>query len=331
MKPRPTSIIIIVLVAALALAACGGPSTRSVPASSSDTASGEGVTITNVGVTRTFDAPPERVVALHDHTVENLLRLGLEDRIVGIGFAERRDNIAPELREAFDRLNRLGDQLPSLEVVLDTDPDLVYGRESAFHEDELATTDRLDELGIGWFMDTDSAAPGAELDAIIGDLGQLGVLFGVEDAASDVIAELEGRVGAVRAAVADAEVVDVFVFDSGQDDAFTAGANLQTHLVELAGGRNVFDDLDTTWASVSWEEVVDRGADVIVVNDYGDTSADDKIALLRSRPELGDLAAIREDRFVVLDLASVFAGVRNAEAVEVLAAGFHPGVTEDPS
>ncbi len=120
----------------------------------------------------------------------------------------------------------------------------------------------------------------------------------------------------------------MLVYDSGEDAIYTTGKALETQLIALAGGVNVFADLDETWSNVSWEEAVARAPEVIVINDYGQTSAADKIALLKHNPALASMPAIQNDRFVVLPLPSAFEGVRNPDAVRTLAAGFYPELFE---
>jgi iron complex transport system substrate-binding protein len=44
----------------------------------------------------------------------------------------------------------------------------------------------------------------------------------------------------------------------------------------LAGESNVFSDVEKGWASVFWEEVVNRNPVIIVIIDYGDTTAEQK-------------------------------------------------------
>jgi iron complex transport system substrate-binding protein len=95
-------------------------------------------------------------------------------------------------------------------------------------------------------------------------------------------------------------------------------------LIALAGGKNVFDDVAKNWTTVSWEAAVQRQPEVIVINDYGETSAEAKIELLLNNSALADTPAVKNRRFVVLPLPGVFEGVRNPGAVELLARGFYP-------
>ena len=68
---------------------------------------------------------PERVVTIKSSATEMLLALGLADRMVGVGFL---DGVPPEpWTAAAATLPVLSDKLPSQEVVLEAEPDFIYG------------------------------------------------------------------------------------------------------------------------------------------------------------------------------------------------------------
>ncbi|WP_052732140.1 ABC transporter substrate-binding protein [Devosia geojensis] len=163
------------------------------------------------------------------------------------------------------------------------------------------------------------------MDDVYLDIANLGAIFDINDEAEALIDRIRSEIAEVTAVVEDVEEpVTVMVYDSGTDTLYTTGKALQTHLIELAGGVNVFADLDETWANVSWEEAVAKAPQVIVINDYGQVSAEEKIAFLKSNPALATIPAIAEERFVVMPLPSAFEGVRNPDAVRTLASGFYP-------
>ena len=118
--------------------------------------------------------------------------------------------------------------------------------------------------------------------------------------------------------------LQVFVYDSGEDNPFTAANNYMTSLIKMAGGKNVFDDIQKGWAEVSWEEVVNRKPDVIVVVDYGDKTVDQKKNLLLTKRELADIPAIQNKRLIILPLSAASEGVRAPIALKILAEGFYP-------
>ena len=108
----------------------------------------------------------------------------------------------------------------------------------------------------------------------------------------------------------------MFVYDSGEDTAFTAGKYaMPTALIEAAGGINIMDDLDKSWAIVVWEPVVERNPQVIVIVNYGDVTAAQKIAFLKGNPAFAAVDAVKNNRFVVLEYVEATPGPRNSKAV----------------
>ncbi len=273
----------------------------------------------------TFDHVPERVVSFNLHTTENLLALGLGDKMVGRSY----DNaeVLPEFKEEYDKIVQLAEKYPAFEVLLGADPDFVYGRSSAFGEKGVGSVQTFLDNDIMPYVSKATYTAGATMEDTFADFETLGKIFAVEDRAEGIINDMKAQIKMVEDALAgQGEKLKVFVYDAGTDDAFTAGQSLESDIIEKAGGHNVFSNIEKTWVSVSWEEVVESNPDVIVINDYGSTSADDKIKMLKENAALAGVKAIKDDRFVVLPLPSVFTGIRNGDAIEYLARQFYPDV-----
>lgn len=323
-RPRPAAAAV---AAALVLAAtaCGGDDTPEAGA----TAGGEGfpVTVENCGTETTYDAAPERAVVVYQHTTEIMLALGLEDSMVGTAYMD--SAIRDDLADAYEQVPELAERSPSREQVLAAEPDIVVaGWPSAFEDDAAGSRESLADLGIDSYLSTGSCPdfagrPG--LDLVREDVTELGAIFGVSERAEELIAEIEAPLAEVEASLAGVEPVDVFVYDSGTDQAMTTGGRESTTaLVELAGGRNVFADVDEDWADVSWEDVVARDPDVVLILNYGDETVDEKQDFLRSHPVASRLRAVRDGRFVAANLTDVVPGIRNGDVVASMADGFHP-------
>ncbi|WP_439603280.1 ABC transporter substrate-binding protein [Devosia sp.] len=288
------------------------------------------LTIQNGDNTLVFDKAPERAVTLNGHVTELMLSLGLAPKMVGTAYLNH--PILDSLKAEYDAIPILSDGTgsPSLEVVLATGADFTFGRLSAYRDTAVAPVEKLKELGINAYAVKGTLIKGATMDDVYEDIANIGQIFDIQPAAGALIERIRGEIGAVEATIAKAgkPPVKVLVYDSGEDAIYTTGKALETQLIALAGGVNVFADLDETWSNVSWEEAVARAPEVIVINDYGQTSAADKIALLKHNPALASMPAIQNDRFVVLPLPSAFEGVRNPDAVRTLAAGFYPELFE---
>ncbi len=306
---------------------CGSPeqsgqdakATAAVPA-------GFPVTVDNCGVKTTYDKPPSRVVTIHQHPAELMLALGLKDRMVGTAFPD--SAVLPSIEEDYEAIPELAEKEPSFERVLDAEPDLVYGGYgSAFAEKEGRSREAFADAGIDTYLNREYCGKRrVTMKDTYDEIRTIGKIFGVPDRADKLVADLEGRVGKAAAEVEAEPEVPVFVYDSGDKAAFTAGGkSLGTELIRLAGGENVFADLDDVFGDVSWEQVIERRPEVIAIYDYaGAGSVEQKKKFLLSQSALADVPAIRNKRFVVLPLTATLVGIRSAYAVDDLARGLHP-------
>lgn len=277
----------------------------------------------------TFDHVPERVIAANVNTGEQLMALGLGDKIIAT--CSNNARVAEEYREEYESKPSLTDKgQPSFEVVMDLAPDFIYGRSSAFGKKGIASHDTLTENGIMSLSSIEGYKLGADVEDVYQDFYNLGKIFQVEDKANEVVDEMKARIAAVEEKVKDAEPVKVFNFDSEMDGgAYTPGNNFTSKLIRHAGGVNVFEDLEKTWNTVSWEAVVEADPDVIIINDYGNTTHEEKIEQLKTNPALSGLKAVQEENFIIVELPEVFASARIAGTVEKFARGFHPDLFAD--
>ena len=214
---------------------------------------------------------------------------------------------------------------PSLETILALEPDFVYGRSSAFSEKYNTEHDTLSQYGIMSLSSIEGYKLGADLEDVYQDFYNLGRIFQVEERAEELVNDMQAQIAAAEEAVAGQEAIPVFVFDMAQEEgAYTCGNNFTSKLIEHAGGVNIFNDLDTTWATVSWETVVERAPEVIIIDDYGDTSLEEKIAQLKENPALATVPAIQNDRIISVTLCESFASSMTGDMVEKFARAFHP-------
>ncbi|MEC1177118.1 ABC transporter substrate-binding protein [Metasolibacillus meyeri] len=309
----------------LVLAACG--TTEEKPATKEETPKQneqQVITIENNDTVQEYTEAPKRAISLNQHVTEVMLALGLEDSMVGTAYLD--DEIYAPLQEAYAKVPVLADQYPSKEQVIDAEADFLYGGwKSAFGEKGVGTPEELSELGIHTYLQTSSSMLGPKLENIFIDIRNIAKIFRIEDRGEALVAQMTADVEAITAQLpTDQEPLKVLVFDSGEQDVFTAAQNFMNELVTIAGGENIFGDVDSGWATVSKEDAVDRQPEVIVVIDYGATTAEEKINFLKQDPALSTTPAVQNEHFVILPLSAASEGVRAAEAIEILAKGFYP-------
>lgn len=286
------------------------------------------LTVENCGLTQTYTASPERAITMNQHVTEVMLALGLQDRLVGTAYLN--DAILPEFQAAYAAIPVLSAEYPTREALLAVQPDFVYGGfRSAFSEDSGRTRTALAENGANSFLSTAYCAEGpATLEAVYTDIRTIGAIFGVSQRAEALIGQMQAQIDRVQAQLPADEPLRVFVYasgTSGKEMPFTTGSNqIANEIITLAGGRNIFADLNETSGEPDWAEVIARDPEVILIFDDSDTSATQKQAILLGNPALAGISAIRNKRFAVLPTSSVIIGVRNAAAIEQVARVLYP-------
>lgn len=278
---------------------------------------------TYMDMTVTINAEPQRVIAANTNVADQLYAMGLGDRIIGVCY--KNSLINPKYQAEYDAATILAPQAATLEQLIDAEPDFVYGRSSAFSEKNGTTHDTLTKYGIASLSSIEGYKLGADVEDVYTDFEILGKIFNKQERANEIINEMKTKIEGIENAVKDKEVVKVFVFDAIRDEgAYTCGNNFTAKLIRHAGGVNIFEDMEKTWAVVSWESVIDANPDVIIINDYGSQKLEDKIAMLKNTPALQSINAVQNDRIVSVTLCECFASSMTADTVEKFAKVCHP-------
>lgn len=118
----------------------------------------------------------------------------------------------------------------------------------------------------------------------------------------------------------------VFVFDMYKEDQiYTTAAGLESNLIELAGGVNTTrKQADSRWFYTSVETLVAANPDIIIINDYGSQSVEEKIAYITNNPACSDIPAVVNQNILVIPLVSVMQDVRASRACRTMAEYFYP-------
>ncbi|MEM7797807.1 MAG: ABC transporter substrate-binding protein [Chloroflexota bacterium] len=313
----------------LFLVACGGGA--AVPVETEvetvQEASGYPVTIDNCGLEIVYDAPPERAVTMNQAATEIMLALGLEESMIGTAYLD--DAVLPEMETAYNAVPVLSEAYPSQEVLFGSETDFVYGvYRSAFGDEAAGPREELLPLEIGSYLsgvacEDEALRPDkATFDIVYGEIMDIGRIFGVDDRAEALVAEMQAELDAAQATVAELDAVSILWYDSGSDLPFVgACCGTPNMIIEAVGGENIFADAEGNWAEVSWEEVLERNPNAIVIVDASWDPAQDKIDLLTSDPLYSTMTAVQNEAFITIPFSATTLGVRNANAVVDIAAG----------
>lgn len=273
-----------------------------------------------------FSKAPERAISLSGFMTEMFLSLGLEEHMVGYGYQD--NAVLPQYQEALNKVEEISKaENPSKEVVLSKEPDFMTGWKSTFSEKNF-NKEFCDTNGIYIYIPR-SEYPNAGMEEVYADFENMGKIFGVEDRAKEIIATMKSEIASIEEKVADKEKVRVFIFDSGEAAPFTASAGLATDMISKAGGENVFAGTEKNWMEVSWEAVIEKDPEVIIIMDYDASNpASEKEKFLLNYAPIAEVSAIKNERIFTLGLSDVLAGERDVQTIQEMAKRFHPEAFE---
>jgi iron complex transport system substrate-binding protein len=258
-----------------------------------------------------------RVVSLHDVTTELAVALGVGDRLVG---AAEPVDVPAGVAGAIARVPRVGD----LESILAVRPTIVLGLAVVAARDaELVA--RLRERAVAVYL-----GDPASLDDVFALTREVAARIGAGAAGAELADRLAAQVrGGERAspvaAGAPERRVRVFVYDCCDPPFTTGGRTVLNDLIRRAGGDNLFGDLAAGWTHVSWEQVVARRPQLVVIHAYrhdGQGDVADKQRALRAISALAELPA------VVLPLGDSLGGLRSVDGLARLRAAIDARIEE---
>ncbi|EJM98441.1 ABC transporter substrate-binding protein [Phyllobacterium sp. YR531] len=291
------------------------------------------VTVDSCGRSLTFDAAPKRVVVNDINMSEMAFALGLQPLMVGVTGITGWYKLDDAFIKQQGSIPELAPKNPTLENLIAVQPDFFFaGWNYGMRVGGEVTPDTLAPFGIKTLELTESCVhidknrSAATMDLLYGDIEKLGKIFGKEDQSEKLVAGWKTQLAEIKKKVGANSGTRVFLYDSGEDKPFTAGKfAIPTALISEAGGVNIMDDLESNWATTSWETVAARNPEFLVLLDYQDDAGYKKLLdFLRSHPAMKETDAVKNERFVALRYAELTPGPANIEAIEKIAKAMHP-------
>ena len=280
----------------------------------------------------TFTAAPTHAVADGDQMADMLFDLGLADHMAGFTRGACLSTVSEyPARDTVRKLTPDGVNLRNAtkETLIDTGCDFMMGWDSLFSENNFSVSFCLEHGIIPYFPYCCSDS--ATFEDIFKDYEVLGNIFGVQEVAAERIAAMKETLERVKATLGDdiyANPIRVFVYDSGEDAPFTACQGMPGDMIKLAGGISIFDDIQKGWATPSWEEVVERDPDVILILNYDYEDTETKTEFLKNNEFTSQMRAVQEGRIYVANCADMQGSAGSAGTVEIMARQFYPELFE---
>ncbi|MGE4323870.1 MAG: ABC transporter substrate-binding protein [Sphingobium sp.] len=293
------------------------------------------VTVRSCGHASTFAKAPTRAIVGSANMVQTILDLGLIDHFAGVSALRW---TFPHLDAAPEVLKKVRDKeftrdKPGMEGVIGQRPDFYFsGWQYGFSEVTGVTPANLERYGIGSYTLDEScirigARPAISMESTYRDIRALGQVFGVRARAEEIIGRQQAILAAIQSRIGTDTPRPRMMFCSGciSDSAprTSGGEGFPQVVIDGAGGTNIFQDIHDSYVNVSWEAVIERNPQWIIIDPSG-RAEQDVVAYLTGAPALRGVEAIRKRQFIFLTYPEFEPSTRNAEAIERIAGIIHP-------
>ena len=204
------------------------------------------------GTTVVLAEPAGKIVSLSPHLTELLFSLGVGDRIEAtVDFSD--------YPEAALNIPRLGNAFSvSVEAVIEQSPDLIVAWMTGGNH---RTFEQLRALGYPVFVNEASSLVG-----IAAAVQQLGILVGKPERGLELAEKFRVDLQRLRQSSSGAGSPKVF-FQISDAQLYTVNSqHLIGQAIEVCGANNIFSGVDFLVPMVSYESVVERNPDVLVVS-----------------------------------------------------------------
>lgn len=295
-----------------------------------------------------------RIVCLAPDMVEVVYALGLGDKIVGWSAytdypveVEQRDgfraydyyyytdtadfDVAEELSHEVATVSKFYDC--NYDIIKGLNPTIILGSEYA----QQSMVDSLKEMGYNAYCFTY-----ATIDDVYNAMIAIGDLLGKGDLARELVAGYYAEIDEIKAITANLTKVPVYFEIAHQQDygeygkfgpyTMAQGTPFE-EMLEIAGGVNIFHDLEGDYVEVTFEDVVSRNP-AVIMSPYWPNAMDFEVTTLfeiMTRPGFDTTDAVQTGRVTYYDssLMKRF-GPRTITAIKKLAYLLHPYYFENP-
>ena len=230
-----------------------------------------------------------RIVVLDPAVVEMVYLLGGEDKLVGIAKLER-SKIWPE--EKTKKVESVGTFInPSLEKIIALKPDLVI---ESFHSsdaiDKSLTSNNIEIIKI----------QANSIEDIFKNFQKVAKILGKEKEAEKIITEKRQKIEEIKK-IDTAEKKGLFILAPTPMRVFGKGT-LPNDIMEMLNIKNIAAGMEGMSPTLTPEYIIKENPDIIL------TFVKDPQEIVKANPQIKDISAIKNNKFVVLETGQILRG-----------------------
>ena len=281
----------------------------------------------------TYDKAPQKVLAVYQGSIETMLELGLEDKLIAAAGLD--NELDEKYKEAFDKVEYLTEFTPSKETVTMLNPDMILSWGSIFSDEKLGDVNTWIDKGCNTYINTNTRRKEGEKRTIqneMTDILNLGKIFNVEDKSQKIVDNMQSKIDKALKAAEGQEKQNVLMVEFLGDEISNYGANsLGGDMITSLGGNLVAKDQ----SKLGKEDIVSLNPDVIYVvympysGDDPEQVKQDALDKLLKDKAFNSLDAVKNKRVVPIMLGDMYAsGVRTINGIETISAGLYPDLNK---
>ncbi|CEG11741.1 putative ABC-type cobalamin/Fe3+-siderophores transport systems, periplasmic binding protein [groundwater metagenome] len=274
---------------------------------------------------RTVEIPknPERIVITTTTGVEILFAINAGDKIIG---RPSSTTYPPEALK-IDDIGNPGSL--NLERILEKNPDLIiipiYAENHITQAEQLKSYN-LTVLALNY--------PNT-IDTILNHIKDLGKVVGKENEANDLTKNITFRINKITMLTNELNesqkpgVYKEWIYQGSR--GYTGGrTSFHNDMFAIAGGKNIFSDVEKTSFEANFEEVIIRNPKVIIITaDLDKFKPDELKDVIKSRPGWNNIDAVKNNWICIVESHITFANPRLIYGIEEYAKCIHPELFEN--
>lgn len=275
----------------------------------------------------TFDKAPERVICYELNSVENMIALGLEDKIALA--MVRAEDVLPKYQEGLKKIPIVQEEFITKEKALELNPDYILAWYSSFSDKRLGDVDFWHERSINTYMAYNSGIGDQSLQNEYDDILNLGKVFNVEEKAEALVNEMKEKVKKGQEYIKDKEPVNLAILEDEGNLFRVYGDNtIGGDIAKQVGANLVAKDKNK---KLSVEDVININPKMIF-SVYFETEGNElntkkAIDVFKNNPALSNVDAVKNGKVYPIHLSYVYTpGVRVLESLDFFLEYLYPEV-----
>jgi len=230
---------------------------------------------------------PERIISTSPSNTEILFALGLGDKVVGV---TTYCNYPPEAPEK-EKIG--GFSTVDIEKIISLNPDMVLASSKTGDEN----IKKLEDKGI-----TVLIVEPKNIDEILKAIELIGNVTGKENEAKSLTENMLKRINKVKENSKNLKEKPKVMYVVWHEPLMSAGKNtFANDIIEIAGGENIYSDMEIQYPTISLESVIDRNPDIIIASVGHGDAGNLTYNYVMNEPRLKDVNAVKNKRVYEID------------------------------